>query len=219
MRDDDPEAGGVLIGMMMFGMLAALVLLALCGRLVNEFYSIEDSIAATRAYWAAMGMNNYALSRTLGAGLCPGKSGCTGGGADYSAQVKGYVNEVNDMQSWYYLDLGPNYVLQLVPTICQDANAPGAALGEIVIKTAFAGNAGHAPSAPACPKAGKQDPCPAATAPPANTIEALRSVAALAPVELHFCLVGSGATTCGAGPTAGTPGGPQLITSIHRPAC
>lgn len=217
--DRNPERGGILVGMMMFVMLAALVMLGLAGRIVVEYRAVEDSVAQTRAYWAAMGFSNYVLSRTLIGGACP-KGGCTGSQTDLSAQAGAYLQEIADLQDWYYLDNGPNYFIQLTSTVCQDNSAPAGSSGEVVVKTAFSGNGGVQPAAPACPPAATVLPT-CAKPPPSGpaTIEALRSLAMTRPVEFRYCLVASGVTKCGAGPASGTAGGPQLVTSVHRPAC
>jgi hypothetical protein len=217
--DGHPERGGILIGMMMFIVLASLAMLTLAGRIVVEYRAVEDSVAQTRAYWAAMGFNNYVLSRTLVGGAC-GKNGCTGADADLSGQSSSYLQEISDLQAWFYMDIGSNYVIQLNSTVCQDSAAPMGSLGEVVIKTAFSGNGGGGPSAPGCPPAATVLPtCKAPAAIDAATIDALRSLPAARPVEFRYCLVASGITTCGAGPANGTLGGRQLVTSVHRPAC
>ena len=205
---------------MMFSGLAATVMAVLVGRVVVEHHAVEDSIAQTRAYWAAMGFNNYALSRTAISGAC--KPLCTTTTKDYSPVQKGYLNEIADMQNWYYLDVGTSYIVQLATQVCQDAYAPTATVGEIVIKTSFSGNSGPNPPMPPCPTVpvtGTTSKCPNATAVDPKTTEALRTLRSSRPVEFRYCLVAAGAKTCGAGPTMGTIGGRQLVTSVHRPAC
>jgi len=220
--DRDSEQGGVLIGMMMFGVLAAFVVLALCGRVVGEYRAVEDSLAATRAYWAAVGLGNYVLSRTKIAGVC-GPKGCPALQTDYSPPENTFAGEINDMQHWYYMDIGVNYMMQLTYSVCQDNATPVGAVGEVVVRTTFYGNGGVPPAAPPCPAAPVAGtllpPCAKPASPDPKTIEALRSLTAMRPVELRFCLVADGVATCGKGPAAGTPGGAQLITSVHRPAC
>lgn len=216
--DRHSERGGALIGMMMFIVLAASVMLTLAGRLVVDYRAVEDSVAQTRAYWAAMGFNSYVLSRTMVSGAC-GK-GCTGAQDDISGQSSSYLKEISDLQAWYYMDNGPNYSIQLKSIVCQDNAAPIGSVGEVVIKTTFSGNAGPPPSPPDCPTVALVPP--SCKTPPHSdpaTIDALRSLAVVRPVEFRYCLVASGITKCGAGPTNGTPGGPQLVTSVHRPAC
>ncbi len=216
--DRHPERGAALIGMMMFIVLAALVMLTLTGRLLVEYRAVEDSVAQTRAYWAAMGFNTYVLSRTMASGAC-GKKGCTGSQPDLSGPSSSYLNEISDLHAWYYMDNGPNYFLQLNSIACQDNAAPIGSRGEVVIKTVFSGNGGSQPNAPGCPPA--LAILPSCKMPPSNpaTIDALRSLSMVRPVEFHYCLVAAGVTTCGAGPASGTPGGAQLVTSVHRPAC
>ena len=217
------DRGSALLGVMLFSGLAAMVMAVLLGRVVTEYRAVEDSLAQTRAYWAAMGFNNYVLSRTLVGGACTGKAGCTPGVADDSPQANTYLNEISDMQDWYYVDVSGSYFIQLNSKVCQDPTAPPSALGEIVIKTTFSGNGGAGPAVPPCPPSLVQSlvapTCPTATAIDPNTIGALRSLNSTRPVEFRYCVVAAGATSCGAGPTAATAGGRQLITSVHRPGC
>lgn len=222
-QDLQDDRGSALLGVMLFSGLAAMVMAVLLGRVVVEYRAVEDSLAQTRAYWAAMGFNNYVLSRTLVSGACAGKSGCSASTADDSPQAKSYLNEIADMESWYYVDISTSYYIQLASQVCQDNSAPAAALGEIVIKTAFSGNGGGGPPAPACPPSVTPSvaipTCPKAPAIDPKTIDSLRSLNSARPVEFRYCVVASGATSCGNGPTAGTVGGRQLITSVHRPGC
>ena len=217
------DRGSALLGVMLFSGLAALVVAVLLGRVVTEYRAVEDSLAQARAYWAAMGFNNYVLSRTLVGGACTGKAGCTAMTADDSPQANSYLQEIADMQDWYYVDVSTSYFIQLKSQVCQDKNAPVGALGEIVIKTSFSGNGGPGPPMPQCPAALfpllPVPVCPAETPTDPKTIGSLASLGAARPVEFHYCVVATGATSCGSGPTAGTPGGAQLITSVHRPAC
>ncbi len=219
--DPGGERGSALLGVMLFAGLAALTMSVLVGRVVVEYHAVEDSVAQTRAYWAAMGFNNYVLSRTAISGAC--KPGCTTGPTDYSPLQKTYLTEIADMQKWYYLDVGTSYMIQLISQVCRDAYAPSGAVGEVVIKTSFAGNSGPAPPMPPCPTVPTTGKAPAtcapATAPDPKTIEALRTLKSSRPVEFRYCLVGPVAATCGAGPLYGTIGGRQLVTSVHRPAC
>ena len=202
----------------MFIVLASLALLTLAGRIVVEYRAVEDSVAQTRAYWAAMGFNNYVLSRTLVSGACD--KGCTGLQADLSGQSSSYLKEISDLQAWFYMDNGSNYVIQLNSRVCQDNAAPMGSLGEVVIKTAFSGNGGGRPPEPGCPPAATVLPtCKTPGGSDPATIDALRSLSAARPVEFRYCLVASGISRCGAGPANGTQGGRQLVTSVHRPAC
>lgn len=123
----DNEEGGALIAVVMFGMLGALVVLSLVGRLVVEGREVANSLAQVRAYWAAMGIDAYVLSRTAQAGWCT--SPCNG--ATVASNLQTYANELNDIKYWRYLDVSSNYAFALALTM----TAPKG--GVIQIRTTF----------------------------------------------------------------------------------
>ncbi len=207
------EEGAVLLAVLMFGALASLVMLALAGRATQESRAVADSLAQTRAYWAAMGVNTYALSRTLQAGGCGGNCGNALVGVQ-----QGYINEIQDMQLWRYPEVSGAYAIQMRPTASQD---PVSGAQEMLIRTTFAAPPAATPSAPvvAAPSG------PGGTGPigPTGSLasvvpDALAQLGRLRPLEFRYCLVASaGTTSCNSGINK-TPPTYQRITSVHRPA-
>ena len=134
---DDPERGSALLVAMGFGTLTVLVILALVGRVITEQRAVARSMAETRAYWAAMGINTYVLSRTMQMGDCG--SNCTS--AILPAQ-QGYVAEIADLQAWQYPDVSAAYQFKVSPVVSQ-----GSVAQEMLIRSTFA------PPTPAAPMA------------------------------------------------------------------
>jgi len=211
-RPDPPDRGSVpILAVAGFGLVAVLVVLSLTGPLVAESRAVEDSLAQVRGYWAAMGLNNYALSRIMQSGGCSGNCGQP----SLAGVVQGYLNEIatgsTGVETWMYPDLGPNYAFAVKPTATLDTSTANA--GEILIQTIF-GPCGAPPpkgGTPPCPSPPQPGPNP-----PANkSIDALRMLSVMRPVSFRFCEVASGSIVCGSGPSKNLPGA-QLITSIHR---
>jgi hypothetical protein len=186
--DDDPERGAALLITTSFGALVMLVILALVGRIVTEQRAVARSLAETRAYWAAQGINTYVLSRTMQMGDCP--STCST--ADVLAAQQGYAAEIADLQTWRYPDVSTAYRFKMVPTISQNAVSNAT---ELLIRTTFA---------PPTLSAGVAVP------------EALTSMASIRPLEFGYCLVATLQSPCRSGISKALPGY-QLITSVHRP--
>ncbi len=188
--DDDPERGAAMLIAMVFGSLATLMVLVLIGRVVTEQRAVARSLAETRAYWAAQGINNYVLSRTMQMGDCGAAGNC--GNAAVLAAQQGYAAEIADLQTWQYPDVSPAYRFKLAPTVSQDtvANAQ-----EMLIRTTFA---------------------PPTLAKGIAVPEALTSMASIRPLEFRYCLVATPTSPCASG-LAKTLPGTQLITSVHRP--
>ena len=92
--DDDPERGAALLVAMGFGALTTMVILALVGRVVTEQRAVARSLAETRAYWAAIGIDTYVLSRTMQMGDCG--SNC---GTAVLPTQQGYAAEIADLQT------------------------------------------------------------------------------------------------------------------------
>ena len=139
MRAHDDEDGSVLLAVLLFGALSAFVVLALAQRIVTESRAVDESLVQTRAYWAAMGINTYVLSRTMQMGDC----GSNCGNALLPLQ-QGYPTEIKDLQTWQYPDVGSAYRFQLAPVVSQDA-VSGAQ--EMLIRTTFASPAAPVPDA------------------------------------------------------------------------
>ena len=188
--DDDQERGAALLIAMSFGALAMMVVLALVGRVVTEQRAVARSLAEVRAYWAAQGINNYVLSRTMQMGDCGAAGNC--GNATVLAAQQGYANEIADLKAWRYPDVSTAYQFKMTSIVSQDA-VSGAQ--EMLIRTTFA---------PPTLAAGVAVP------------EALTSMASVRPVEFRYCLVANTYSPCASGLTK-TPPGYQLITSVHRP--
>ena len=160
---------------------------------------MADSLAQTRAYWAAMGVNTYALSRTMQSGGCS-----TNCGAPTLATVQqGYINEIKDMQLWQYPEVSGAYAIKLTPTASQDATSGQ----EMLIRTTFASPPPTPPGAPGT------------AGPPLKPVvpDALAQLAQLRPVEFRYCMVASASSPCNSGMSK-TPPTYQFITSVHRPA-
>lgn len=93
--EDDPEHGAALLLAMGFGALTMMVVLALVGRVVTEQRAVAKCLAETRAYWAAIGIDTYVLSRTMQMGACG--SNC---GSNILPTQQGYAAEIADLQTW-----------------------------------------------------------------------------------------------------------------------
>ncbi len=193
------EAGAILLAVLLFGALASLVMLALIGRTTQEARAVADSLVQARAYWAAIGVDTYALSRTLQSGGCGGNCG----GALVGVQ-QGYINEIKDMQLWQYPEVSGAYAIRLAPIASQDSGSGQ----EMLIRTTFA-------APPAAPPAA---PGPAPPAPPAAVVpDALAQLGRVRPVEFRYCMVSSPSSPCNSGINKAPPTY-QLVTSVHRPA-
>lgn len=174
--DDDPERGAAMLIAMVFGSLAALMVLGLIGRVVTEQRAVARSLAETRAYWAAQGINNYVLSRTMQMGDCG--SNC---GNAVLSQQQSYLAEIADLQTWQYPDVSPAYRFKVTPTLSQDA----ASGYQMLIRTTFA---------------------PSTLAKGIAVPEALTSMASIRPLEFRYCLVATLTSPCASGLTKQPPG-------------
>lgn len=228
-QEDAPDRGSAGLAVMGIGLLAVLAALALTNVFVAEYCATEDSLTEVRAYWASMGQAAYVLSRTAQSGACNGKK-CPvppngGNPADFRSAAQAYLKEITsgpaNLQTWLYPDVSASattpYEFTLQQTVCDDPLAPSASIGEMLLVSAV-GGAAKCPAAPPANGVPIAAPCPAPPAPPANSLSALRAVNAVRPVEVRYCLVVAGATSCGAGPGASNSG-TNLITSVHRPSC
>ncbi len=162
-----------------------------------------------------MGVNTYALSRTLQAGGCGGNCGSALVGVQ-----QGYINEIQDMQLWRYPEVSGAYAIQMKPTASQD---PVANAQEMLIRTTFAAPPAAAPTAPGVsvtptpPAPGVTPTLPTSPMPPVVP-DALAQLGRLRPLEFRYCLVASaGTTSCNSGINKAPPTY-QRITSVHRPS-
>lgn len=200
------ERGSAPIIAMLFGTLSLLAITTMMGRLVVEARAVEDSIADTRAFWAAIGLSEYALSRTAESGGC--SSACAT--AEFVPVQQAYLNQIAFLQPWQYPDVGASYsfFVQAAPSL--DPLAPSGHVGDMLIRSTFV----------PCPAPGAGVTC-ATGAPMPAPVMALRSLVSARPVEFRFCLAPYGVTTCGSGGTMTVPAKqpyPQFVTSIHRPS-
>lgn len=202
---DDPDRGSAVLAVMMFAGLAVLSLTVLAGGVVAEYRAVEDSLAQTRAYWAAMGQATYVLSRTRKDGSTRPKND----GLDTPIKVAcTYLNEIGtklpadpdddkpctndnatfiaEPMTWLYPNLGPGYRFVVSPVMRQ-----GAKSGAITIEFAFTTSAG----AP----------------------EALRAIPVTRPVRFSYCLVPVQGQTCGYVPREQDKDNLQNITGVQRP--
>lgn len=200
---DDPDRGSAVLAVMTFAGLAALSLAVLAGGVVSEYRAVEDSLAQTRAYWAAMGQATYVLSNTR-------QNGSTRKDSDLDTPAKvacSYLNKLgnrlasdvdddkpctNDNRiltaepmTWLYPHLGPGYGFVVRPVVTQ-----GAKSGAIIVEFAFDTLAG----AP----------------------EALRAIPVTRPLRFSYCLVLLQNDPCGYVPTEKNDT-LQNITGVQRP--
>lgn len=193
------ESGNATILVTAIGALAMLVSFGLFDSIVVEKRSVEDNLADVRAYWAAIGQVNYALSRSLEGGGCA--SHCGNSNADTVTFPLAYLQEIACYRAWSYPEVSANYQFMVSPVVSNDPNAPSGQIGENLIRVTFAQTA-TVPSG--------------CTWPSVPSIEALRTIANVRPVEFRYCLVLTPNLACGGRPQASLPGY-QHITTILRP--
>lgn len=198
-RRASSESGSATVLVTIIGALAMLVSFSLFDSIVTEKRSVEDNLADVRAYWAAIGQVNYALSRTLEGGGCA--SSCGNSSANTVAFPVAYLQEIACYRAWAYPEVSANYQFILNPAVSNDPNAPSGHVGENRIRVAFA-QTGTAPSGCSWPSV--------------PSIEALRTIAHARPVEFRYCVISSPGLACGGTPQASLPGY-QRITTILRP--
>jgi hypothetical protein len=193
------DSGNATVLVTIIGGLAMLVSFSLFDSIVAEKRSVEDNLADVRAYWAAIGEVNYALSRTLQGGGCA--ASCGNSSADTVAFPAAYLQEIACYRAWSYPEVSANYQFMLSPAVSHDPNAPSGQIGENLIRVTFA-QTGTAPSGCSWPSV--------------PAIEALRTIAHVRPVEFRYCVVFHAADLCGGKPQANLPGY-HHITTILRP--
>jgi len=217
-RPENPgDRGSATIAVTLFGALAVLVGLSVVTQMVTEYRAVEDSLAQTRAYWAAMGQATYVLSHTMATGAATA--------ANYTQNSlvtteNNYLKEITtgpkSLQFWMYPDISSAYQFTIQGTVCTDALAPALKSGELVIVFSFNGGP-KCPTAP--PGNGNPPACPKPAAPANGTPDSLRTINATRPVEIRYCLVGNSTDACGVNDLVANAGTYQFITSIHRPTC
>ncbi|WP_439816515.1 hypothetical protein [Zavarzinia sp. CC-PAN008] len=111
LRDDTlrDDRGSALLVVIVTAGLALMTVVAVLGRLAIEARAVEDSLAQTRAYWAAMGATTYVFSRTMRQG---GSDNNSADNPRYAAQAKNYLDEIRDLRTWRYPDAGADYAFR-----------------------------------------------------------------------------------------------------------
>lgn len=189
--DELSDRGSAIIAVVAFGMLALLAIGNIVGGIVVEHRAVEDSLAQTRLYWAAMGHATYLVSRTGGSGPCIGSC------ADpqvMAAASRITLAEISGLQVWQYPELGNPYRFRVHPTVTADPRSYKDTKGKVMFEAHF-----HAADSAA-----------------AKELQALRTVSATRPVELRYCVADDiGQQECtGDDKDAKT----SWIVSVHRPA-
>ncbi len=209
----DPEEGGALLSMIMVCAVVAALALGVTERAVSEARAVSNSLAQTRAYWAALGMTDYVLSRSMASGGCA--SNCNSG--QIKKAFNGYVGEIGSAMPWMYPEVSAAYQIGLNLTWSADGSAPNGY--EYILRATFSACDGVKPDGKIsnCPNAPSNSGPASPKALPTYTLPALRTLNTTRPVEIRYCLITAPGQACGTGPTQGTPGY-QAITSVHRPS-
>jgi len=194
------DSGSATILVTTIGALALIIGFRQFDAIVVEHQGIDDSLLEVRAYWAAKGHLNYALSRTMFAGGCVGAGPC-GENPDVVSLPTAYLQDIACYRAWSYPELA-NYQFVLMPTVANDPNAPAKQVGEILIRVTFA-QSGIAPAG-----------CSWGSSTPTQALSALTHVR---PVEFRYCLTNDAGNKCDKNPGANIPGF-QAITSTLRPS-
>jgi len=183
------ERGSATIAVTLLGALAVVIASSIAVRFVNEFRAVDDSLAEVRAYWAAIGHDNYVLSRTAFSGSCNSGS-CPD--AQRSKLAQTYLDEVKALRTWSYPEVGPYYQFSVSPAANKDPTPLGGKAGSLMIKTTFA-----AGTLDALRIAGKKP---------------------LRPIEFRYCVgITDANAACGSAPPITGELGWHHVTSVHRP--
>ena len=181
------------------------VVMVLTAALVNhlavvEARSIQENLARSQAYWAAMGHVSYGLSRARNQDLCHGD--CIDDGARVAA-VQGFVNELmspdvpsGDRRRWRYGELHADHYIDVRADIFEDDDpAKHPKSGHLFMEVTFPSDAQSA-------------------------LDFLKNFSQrLRPVEVRFC-VGMAGNTCnpiGSALTNPNASGISLIKAVRRP--
>lgn len=193
--DNPSDRGNAIIAAVGFGLLALLALGNVVGGIVAEHRAVEDSLAQTRMYWAAMGHVTYLLSRTGGAGLCPAQKDVKcDSPSTVATHSSAMLAEIQDLQVWQYPELGSTYRFRVQPSVTADPRAKSGEKGRLLFQAQF-------------------QPAGGATT---QTLQALRTVPTTRPVELRYCLT----KNLGENPCSGDNNDAKVtwIVNVHRPA-
>ena len=117
-RSLQSQRGSILVPVMLVGLTCTLLMSALINRSVYlEQAAVENRLAETRAYWAAMGHFRYALSRARHAGLCPDNDGCMPNqnikDTDKITALQSYLNEIAAFRTFTYPDENAAYSIKI----------------------------------------------------------------------------------------------------------
>lgn len=119
------QRGSILVPVMLVGLICTLMMSALINRSVYlEQAAVENRLAETRAYWAAMGHFRYALSRARHAGLCADNNGCNPGDkskdTDKIPVLQSYLDEIAALRTFTYPDENAAYSIKIGLTAAVD---------------------------------------------------------------------------------------------------
>lgn len=115
------QSGAALMFVTMVGLVVSIVFAAFMGStIVNESRAVEAELANSRVYWAQMGNHNYALSRIAASKLCNGCSSGTYTDAVLVPVLQAYYNELNNYNTWTYLDEAAAYSITITTTAAAD---------------------------------------------------------------------------------------------------
>jgi hypothetical protein len=125
MKRGQSQRGNILVPVMLIGLTCTLMMSALINRSVYlEQAAVENRLAETRAYWAAMGHFRYALSRARHAGLCPDSLGCTPTqnikDTDKVTAIQSYLDEIAAYRTFTYPDENAAYSIKINLTAAVD---------------------------------------------------------------------------------------------------
>ena len=119
------QRGNILIPVMLVGLTCTLMMSALINRSVYlEQAAVENRLAESRAYWAAMGHFRYALSRARRFGLCPDSLGCGPTqnikDVDKITALQSYLDEIAAYRTFTYPDENAAYSIKIALTAAVD---------------------------------------------------------------------------------------------------
>jgi hypothetical protein len=121
------QQGNVILSVAVIGLVATILFSNLMTRGMElESVAVERSLAEIRAYWAATGHHQYALSRTRRSELCDELFGCDSNDKfqDTSrvAILQSYLNEISSLRTFTYADEDSDYRITVSPVAAVDDN-------------------------------------------------------------------------------------------------
>ena len=108
------QQGNMVVAVSVIGLSATFLFATLMNHtMVLEQTAVENELAEVRAYWAVRGHHNYALSRIRHSELCGKSNGCNPGDRfpdnQLAETLEDYLDEIEDLRIWTYLDENSNY--------------------------------------------------------------------------------------------------------------